>query len=170
MTISIKALEILDAFEVYDNRGIFDDCKRNDKLLTYMMDRTKIPSFRSYKKVITGQKTVGVKGDSNDIVENQQLTRDDLTTEQLAELEQMTQLMDGEIGGTYWDTRDGKSRPEELKETILRIPPVLREQLLIIAIMIYLLRHRDAEFDSETKAFGEFYYNFRDIVLGTHLV
>jgi len=161
MTINIKSQEILDAFEVYDNAGIYDKTKRNNKLLRYMMDRTKIPSFRSYKKVIVGQKTTGPKGDDRDIVENEQLKREDLTTEQLAELEQMTELMNGDIGG-----RDNVA---ELRELILKVPPVLREQLLIIAIMIYLLRHRNAEFDSETKAFGEFYYNFRDIVLSTHI-
>ena len=68
MTITIKTQEILDAFEVYDNRGVYDDLKRNNKFLRYMMDRTKIPSFRSYKKVIVGQKTVGPKGDSRYIV------------------------------------------------------------------------------------------------------
>lgn len=162
MTINIKSQEILDAFEVYDNRGVYDDEKRNDNFLAYIMDRTKIPSFRSYKKIITGQKTVSAKGDSNDIVENKRLKREDLTPEQLAELEQMTELMDGDIGG--------RGKGHELKAAILKVPPVLREQLLIIAIMIYLLRHRTAEFNSETKAFGEFYYNFRDIVLSTHIV
>jgi len=156
-----KTQEILDAFEVYDNRGVYDNEKRNDKLLAYMMDRTKFPSFKSYRKVITGQKSVGAKGDANDIVENKPLKREDLTTEQLAELNQMCELMDGDIGG--------RGKGHELKAAILKVPPVLREQLLIIAIMIYLLRHRDAWFNSDTKAFGEFYYNFRDIVLGTHL-
>lgn len=152
-----KTQEILDAFEVYDNRGIYNDEKRNDSLLVYMMDRTKIPSFRSCKKVITGQKSVGVKGDSNDIVEDKPFALEDLTTEQVAELEQMTELMDGVIGG--------RGKGHELKAAITKQPPVIRDQLLIIAIMIYLLRHRDAHFNSETKAFGEFYYNFRDIVL-----
>lgn len=162
MTINIKSQEILDAFEVYDNRGVYDKPKRNNKLLRYMMDRTKIPSFRSYKKVIVGQKAVAAKGEDRDIVENKRLKREDLTTEQIAELDQMIELMDGDIGG--------RGNEAELKEAILKVPPVLREQLLIIAIMIYLLRHRNAEFNSDTKAFGEFYYNFRDIVLSTHII
>jgi hypothetical protein len=157
MTIHIKTQEILDAFEVYDNAGKYDDLKRNNKLLRYMMDRTKMPSFNPYKKVITGKKSVGVKGETKDIVKNKRLKREDLTTEQLAELEQMTELMDGDIGG--------RDKGHELKAAILRQPPVIRDQLLIIAIMIYLLRHRGADFNTEKKAFGEFYYNYRDIVL-----
>lgn len=162
MTINIKSQEILDAFEVYDNRGIYADWTRNDKFLTYIMDRTKIPSFKSYKKVIVGQKTVGPKGDSRDIVENEDLKREDLTTEQLAELEQVTELMNGDLGS--------RGNEVALKAAILKVPPVLQEQVLLIAIMIYLLRFRNADFDSETKAFGEFYYNFRDIVLSTHMM
>jgi hypothetical protein len=157
MTIHIKTQEILDAFEVYDNAGEYKNMKRNNKLLRYMMDRTKMPSFKSYKKVITGKKSVGVKGETKDIVENKQLKREDLNPEQLAELETMTNLMNGDFGS--------RENVHNLRESILKVPPVIQDQLLIIAIMIYLLRHRQADFNCDKKAFGEFYYNYRDIVL-----
>lgn len=164
MTIHIKTQEILDAFEVYDNAGKYTSMKRNNKLLRYMMDRTKMPSFNPYKKVITGTKSVGVKGETKDIVKNKRIKREDLTTEQLAELEIMTKLMNGEFGAS--NARLGRSENgDDLRKAILRVPPVIQDQLLIIAIMIYLLRHRGADFNTEKKAFGEFYYNYRDIVL-----
>ena len=157
MTIHIKTQEILDAFEVYDNAGDYKNTKRNNKLLRYMMDRTKMPSFRSYKKVIVGTKTTGAKGDDRDIVKNKPLKREDLNPEQLAELETMSNLMNGDFGS--------RENVGNLRAVILKVPPVIQDQLLIIAIMIYLLRHRNADFNCDKKAFGEFYYNYRDIVL-----
>ena len=115
MTIHIKTQEILDAFEVYDNAGDYKNMKRNNKLLRYMMDRTKMPSFRSYKKVITGTKSVGVKGETKDIVENKPLKREDLNPEQLAELETMSNLMNGDFGS--------RENVGNLRELILKVPP-----------------------------------------------
>lgn len=152
MTINIKTQEMIDAFEVYDNRGVYADWERNDKFLRYMMDRTKVPSYKSTKPVVTGQKN------GKDIIQRRKLSFDDLTTEQVVEVKEMAMLMDGEIGG--------RGKGHELKAAILKRPPVLQEQLLIIAIMIYLLRHRNADFNSDTCTFAEFYYNYVDIVIG----
>lgn len=160
-------IEMIDAFETYEARGIFDDYGRNDKFLRYLLDRTKVPSYRRTKKVVTGQKN------GKDIVKNKRLTLDELTTEQLVELKEVQTLLNGKPGGhwsyandekTYVDYADFDRQYNVLRDLIMKFPPVLQEQVLIIAIVIYVLRELDADFDSDSAAFGEFYYNYKDIV------
>lgn len=169
---NMNVIEMIDAFEVYEASGTFDDWERNDKFLRYLLDRSKVPSYRRHKKIVVGQKTVGAKGESRDIVKKKRLTLDELTAEQLTELKEVQTLLNSKPGAgfdtndekTYADYANHENRPECLRELIMKFPPVLQEQVLIIAIMIYVLRHLDAEFDSDTNAFSEFYHNYSEIV------
>lgn len=174
---NMNVIEMIDAFEVYEARGIFDDYDRNDKFLRFLLDRSKVPSYRSYKKIVVSQKAVGGKGATKDVVQNKRLTLDELTPEQLTELQEVDTLMNA---GYYQRTKknekmyaeyaDHDNVPEQLRALIMKFPPVLQEQVLIVAIVIYVLRHLDADFDSDSNSFTEFYHNYSDIVVGTFCV
>ena len=86
---NMNVRDMIDAFEVYETRGVFDDWDRNDKFLRFLLDHSKVPSFRSYKKIVVGQKAVAAKGADRDIVKKQRLTLDELTAEQLTELQEV---------------------------------------------------------------------------------
>ncbi len=180
---NMNVLEMIDAFEVYEARGVFDDEARNDKFLRFILDHSKVPSYRSYKKIVVGQNTVGAKGASRDIVKKKPLTLDELTAEQLTELKEVQTLMGSTItqprfrrfksDGTEWQSADEKlhadyahydRNSDNLRKLITKFPHVLQEQVLIIAIMIYVLRYLDADFNSDTNAFAEFYHNYSEIV------
>ena len=176
-----KLNEVIDAFEVYENAGIYKDTKRNDKFLRYILDRSPTPSYQGkmeVKPAANGYQHKNRVGVADDL----------LTPEQDAELRHALTLMDGSsqsgIGGytvsTRWMSTYAANRQEryvedvkwttsdELRKLIKAMPPKVQSSVLVIAIAIYLLRELDAEFDSDTTTFNEFFLNYHMLIVSRY--
>ena len=167
----------IDQFDMYVRRGVYNDRKLNDKFLRFVMDHSQTPSFqgRTDTKICpyTGkQSTVDVK-----------VTTDLMSPEQEKELREVAALMEGfqserenrapTFSHSYEKNDDGLyadhamwTSADELRARIRKIPPVMQESILVIAIMIYLLRILDADFDSDTATFTTFFNNWHQVVVG----
>ena len=174
--------KIIDQFDMYVRRGVYNDWKLNDKFLRFMLDHSPTPSFqgRTDTKICpyTGKKlTVAVK-----------VTPDLMTPEQEKELREVAALMEGfqsekRTSVDWWTARSIEqsnknyqnnryaahakwTSADELRARIRKIPPVMQESILVIAIIIYLLRVLDADFDSETATFTTFFDNWHELIVG----
>ena len=169
---TIKIQEMVDAFEVYERQGVFNDRDRNDKFLRYLLDRSIVPSFAPYQ--------YSVKEDGKEVSRRKEW--DEFTDEQKAEYKNFYSVWSGDWyklddsitvptrkSYQYSHKREDQIlRHAELQKLICKLPPVIMDQVLIYAIVIYALRALDADFDSETPAFNEFYKNYRDLVVSTY--
>ena len=154
MNIKTNIIEIVDGFEVYVNAGEYTDTKRNDKFLRYILDRSPTPSFQGRVRVEDTK-----DGEKKSMDYSDQF----LTEEQELELAQVNEMMNS----CHWNDKD-QIGYDELKANIMSLPPVYAAQLLVMAIAIYLLRCLNAEFDSDTAAFTEFYENWHTLILARY--
>lgn len=163
--------EIVDQFDMYLRRGVYNDWKMNDRFLRFILDRSQTPSYQGRKTVeicpYTGkQRTVEAE-----------MKLEHLTPEQEKELREVNTLMNGSSFTNHYSAKyDGDgyvdhakwTTSSELYQRITKLPPDLQPSILVVAIVIYLLRELDADFDSDTATFGEFYENYFHVVLASH--
>ena len=84
--------------------------------------------------------------------------KDNRTAAENAEIAEMQAFLDEEFNG------EKLTRPELLK--LLRTyPPVILEQLLICVMVMYLLREHDADFDTDSDAFMDFFDGWHAVVI-----
>lgn len=151
MTTKQNIIEIVDAFEIYVNSNNYDDLERNDSFLRYVLDRSPTPSF---------QGRIRVEDTKDGEIKSMDYSDQFLTAEQEMELAQVEELM---TSCRYGD--ETKLGFAELQANIMRFPPVYAPQLLIIAIAIFLLRCLNADFDSDTATFTEFFENWHTLII-----
>jgi hypothetical protein len=79
---------------------------------------------------------------------------------------QKTDLENKQMGELLYEEWNGEklTRPE-LLALIRKYPPEILETVLPCVMVMYLLRETDLEFDSETKAFGDFFNGWHHMVI-----
>jgi len=152
-----NVIDIVDAFEVYVKTGKFTDWERNDKFLRFLLDRSPTPSFQG--RIRSKEAANGHYHQPKDYSDQF------LSEEQELELSQIQEMMNATSGRSYSQHNAEELSCADLKARILKIPPVYAPQLLVIGIMIYVLRLLDADFNSETEAFEEFFQNWHSLIV-----
>lgn len=144
--------KMIAAFITFD-KDQNKDAQKADDLTRFLLDHSKLPEYQWLK---TGRKNKHGEEIS------ERLDKDNLSKEQDNELAQMESLLNASrADNVIWET------PEDLYNLIVTYPPVILEQLLIVAIVIRILRHDEVDMDSDTAAFEEFFQGWQGVVISS---
>ena len=140
--------EMIAAFQDWKEKGDFSE-QVNDDLLRYFLDRSTKPTWQN---IVWNNDTV-THVNNREI--NRKTIKDAPTTDlEKSEIKEVQDLLDSVIWESY----------EDLMALVIKYPPVLLEQSLIVGFVIYMLRAEDAELDSDTESFTEFYRGWQAVV------
>ena len=134
---------MIDAFVTFMHNGDYSVQKADD-LLGALLEQSKLP--------VTQSSATGDDGYPD--------LADKHVAKEAAEVAEMDKLLHGSYSDDpLWST------PEELYKLVTTYPPVILEQLLIVAMVIHVLRHCKCDMDAETDNFEKFFIGWGAVVV-----